>query len=470
MIGLEIHCQLTRLKSKLFCRCRADYRAMAANRNTCEVCLGFPGTLPLLNSEAVRYAISLALSLNCKPNNQISFFRKNYFYPDLPKNFQITQFDAFGPSSMGGGGVVDVDGKPIRISRIQLEEDPGRLVYEKDGIPAQSILIDYNRAGCALVEIVTEPDFDTPQRARRFLNILADIVTNLDIADPHLEGAVRADGNVSVRGGNKVEVKNVNSFHDLEKALHFELTRQRSLCDRGIEIVQETRHWDDRRRITIRSRLKETEMDYRYFLEADIPPVYIDDDTIRRIERSLPESPDARLKRYTGEYGMAPQVASSLVSDRHCCDLFEKSHTPQTAKTIANMLTSDYMGIMDTHEKRTSSRLGPEHLAALASAIDSDIITRAAAKGILYDLAHNGGDADSSIDAVAAKSHDLAGVIRRIMESNPQAVQQARQNPQAINYIVGLIMKETQRAADPKECIRLVRDALNECMRSGPPQ
>lgn len=462
MIGLEIHCQLTRLKSKLFCSCQADYREISANRNTCPVCLGFPGTLPLLNAEAVRYAISLALSLNCRPNRQISFFRKNYFYPDLPKNFQITQFDAFGPSSIGGGGAVDVDGKPIRISRIQLEEDPGRLIYEKDGIPVQGILIDYNRAGCALIEIVTEPDFDTPQQARRFLNILSDIVAGLDIADPHLEGAIRADGNVSVRGGNKVEIKNVNSFRDLEKALHFEITRQNSLCDRGIGIVQETRHWDDRRRITIRSRVKESEMDYRYFLEADIPSVHIDTDTLNHIQESLPESPDARLKRYTQEYEMALQVASSLVSDRHCCDLFEKSHTPQTAKTIANMLTSDYMGIMDTHEKRIASRLSPEHLAALGSAVNSSVISRAAAKDILYDLAHKGGDAAARIKAITGITQDLQGMVERIMQANPQAVQQARQNPQAINYIVGMVMKETKKAADPKECIRLVRDALKE--------
>lgn len=462
MIGLEIHCQMTRLKSKLFCRCRADYRTMTANRNTCPICLGFPGTLPLLNSEAVRHAISLALSLNCRPNSRISFFRKNYFYPDLPKNFQITQFDAFGSSSMGGEGAVDVDGKSIRISRIQLEEDPGRLVYEKNGLPVQGTLIDYNRAGCALVEIVTEPDFDTPQRARRFLNILADVVVGLGVADPHLEGAIRADGNVSVRGGNKVEVKNVNSFHDLEKALHFELTRQNSLCDRGIEIVQETRHWDDRRRITIRSRVKESEMDYRYFLEADIPPVQLDEDTISRIQKALPESPDARLKRYTQEYGMAPQVASSLVSDRHCCDLFEEAHTPKTARTIANMLTTDYMGIMDTREKRTASHLTPDHVAALASAVDSDTITRAAAKGILYDLAHKGGDVAASIRGVAGKDQDLRGVVERIMQANPQAVQQARQNPQAINYVVGLVMKETRRTADPKECIRLIRDILRQ--------
>ena len=298
MIGLEIHCQLTGLNSKLFCPCRADYRGMEPNTNVCPVCMGLPGTLPLLNAAAVRSAAAIAMSLNCVPGERLAFFRKNYFYPDLPKNFQITQYDAYGHTSVGGRGVVRLGSRDIRITRVQLEEDPGRLSYEGGADGRATTLVDYNRAGVALVEVVTEPDFEDPRQARDFMNMLADTVESLGAADPHLDGAMRADGNVSVRGGNKVEIKNINSFHDLERALHFELTRQNSLCDAGRTIVQETRHWDERRRITVPSRTKEAELDYRYFLEGDIPWVAMDSDTVRQIREAMPESVMSRRERY----------------------------------------------------------------------------------------------------------------------------------------------------------------------------
>jgi len=222
-IGLEIHCQLTNLESKLFCTCRANYRGYEPNANVCPICMGLPGTLPRLNQKAVEKATTIALALNCKTPEKLAFFRKNYFYPDLPKNFQITQLNVYGPTSIGLEGKVLVAEKEIRIRRIQLEEDPGRLIYEGSSEKTQITLVDYNRAGTPLVEIVTEPDFENPKQVRLFLNMLSDLLENLSVSDPALEGAIRADVNVSIQGGKRVEIKNIDSFHDLEKAIHFSI-------------------------------------------------------------------------------------------------------------------------------------------------------------------------------------------------------------------------------------------------------
>ena len=289
-IGLEIHCQLTNLESKLFCSCKANYRGFEPNTNICPVCIGLPGSLPRLNKKAVEKATIIAMALNCNTPDKLAFFRKNYFYPDLPKNFQITQLNVYGEHSIGQNGKISVDDKEIKIRRIQLEEDPGRLIYEGTSEKTQITLVDYNRAGTPLVEIVTEPDFENERQVRLFLNILSDLLENLNVSNPSLEGAMRADGNISIEGGNKVEIKNVNSFHDLEKALHFEITRQESLVSRDIPIEQETRHWDDRRKITVSARSKEGEEDYRYFLEGDIPWILIDSQTFAKLKNEMPES------------------------------------------------------------------------------------------------------------------------------------------------------------------------------------
>ena len=283
-IGLEIHCQLTNLESKLFCSCKANYRGFEPNTNICPVCIGLPGSLPRLNKKAVEKATIIAMALNCNTPDKLAFFRKNYFYPDLPKNFQITQLNVYGEHSIGQNGKISVDYKEIKIRLIQLEEDPGRLIYEGTSEKTQITLVDYNRAGTPLVEIVTEPDFENERQVRLFLNILSDLLENLNVSNPSLEGAMRADGNVSIEGGKKVEIKNVNSFHDLEKALHFEITRQESLVSRDIPIEQETRQWDDRRKITVSARSKEGEEDYRYFLESDIPWILIDSQTFAKLK------------------------------------------------------------------------------------------------------------------------------------------------------------------------------------------
>ena len=436
-IGLEIHCQLTKLESKLFCSCKANYREFEPNHNICPVCMGLPGSLPRLNQKAVESATSIAMALSCKTPEKIAFFRKNYFYPDLPKNFQITQLNVYGDMSIGGEGYVDVEGAKIKIRRIQLEEDPGRLIYEGESERTKITLVDYNRAGTPLVEIVTDPDFENPRQVRVFLNILSDLLENLGVAEPGLEGAMRADGNVSIEGGNKVEIKNIGSFHDLEKALHFEITRQESLSERDIEIVQETRHWDDRRKITISSRSKEEDQDYRYFLENDIPWVKIDQETITSLQKNMPESISSKKERFVEKFDIAPQVADILASDKYYFDLFENAHSDSDAKDIANLITTDLMGFVDTKEKREKSKLTSQHLSDLIAAINDKTLTRTSSKTALQEIVKSGKSVKELLSEMdlgqVSDSSEIENIIMEVFEEEKQAVLDAKENPETVN-------------------------------------
>ena len=460
-IGLEIHCQLTNLESKLFCSCKANYREFEINENICPICMGLPGTLPRLNQEAVKKATTIAMALNCSTPEKIAFFRKNYFYPDLPKNFQITQLNIYGDTSIGGTGSILVGDKKIRIRRIQLEEDPGRLIYEGSSSKNQITLVDYNRAGTPLVEIVTEPDFENPKEVRDFLKILSDLIENLGVADPTLEGAMRADANVSIEGGTKVEIKNIGSFHDLEKAVHFEITRQESLNSRDIEIAQETRHWDDRRKITVSARSKEEDLDYRYFLEGDIPWVKIGIDTRNELQSKMPESISSKKERYISEFKIPSQVAEVLSSDKFYSDLFDKSFTQENAKEVANIITTDLMGLVDTREKREKSKLTPEHLKNLANSIISGKIARNSAKNALHEIVKTGNDLDAVIKELdlgnVTDQLKLQEIISQVINEEPQAVEQAKSNPQTINYLVGKVMQKTKGKADPSLTLELLK-------------
>ena len=464
MIGLEIHCQLTKLESKLFCTCKANYRGFEPNENICPICVGLPGTLPRLNQKAVEKATMIAMALNCETPQKVGFFRKNYFYPDLPKNFQITQLNLYGPTSIGEKGKIMIEDKPIRIRRIQIEEDPGRLIYEGASEQTQITLVDYNRAGTPLVEIVTEPDFEDPRQVRIFLNILSDLLENLGVSDPSLEGAMRADANVSIENSPRVEVKNINSFYDLEKAIHFETTRQQSLNERGIPIIQETRHWDDRRKITVSSRTKEEEEDYRYILEGDIPWVLMDGQSLELWKKNMPESISSKKERYLSKYGIAPQVADVLSSDKYYSDLFEQSHDDLNAKDVANMITTDLMGLVDTREKREQSKLTPKHLSELVQQIKSGKITRNSAKNILQEIVKTG-DTVTEIIARTGSSKitneaEIAKIVDDVIREEPNAVQQAKENEQTINFLVGKIMQKTKGKADPTLALRILKQKI----------
>jgi len=463
-IGLEIHCQLTNLESKLFCSCKANYREFEINENICPICMGLPGSLPRLNQEAVKKATIIAMALNCSTPDKIAFFRKNYFYPDLPKNFQITQLNIYGDTSIGGTGSIMVGDKKINITRIQLEEDPGRLIYEGSSSKNLITLVDYNRAGAPLVEIVTEPDFENPKQVRDFLNILSDLLENIGVSDPSLEGAMRADANVSIEGGKKVEIKNIGSFHDLEKATHFEITRQESLYSRNIDIIQETRHWDDKRKITVSSRSKEEDLDYRYFLEGDIPWVKIDSETLQKLKSKMPESIRSKKERYISQFNIPPQVATVLSSDKFYSDLFEESHTEVNAKDVANIITTDLMGLVDTREKREESKITPTHLKDLVDSIQSGKISRNSAKNALYEIVKTGKDLSQVMSELdlgnVSDESELLGIIKAVISEEPKAVEEAKSNPQTINYLVGKVMQKTKGKADPKLTLDLFKKEI----------
>jgi aspartyl-tRNA(Asn)/glutamyl-tRNA(Gln) amidotransferase subunit B len=455
---------LTNLESKLFCSCKANYREFEINENICPICMGLPGSLPRLNQEAVKKATIIAMALNCSTPDKIAFFRKNYFYPDLPKNFQITQLNIYGDTSIGGTGSIMVGDKKINITRIQLEEDPGRLIYEGSSSKNLITLVDYNRAGTPLVEIVTEPDFENPKQVRDFLNILSDLLENLGVSDPSLEGAMRADANVSIEGCKKVEIKNIGSFHDLEKATHFEITRQESLYSRDIDIIQETRHWDDKRKITVSSRSKEEDLDYRYFLEGDIPWVKIDSETLQKLKSKMPESIRSKKERYISQFNIPPQVATVLSSDKFYSDLFEESHTEVNAKDVANIITTDLMGLVDTREKREESKITPTHLKDLVDSIQSGKISRNSAKNALYEIVKTGKDLSQVMSELdlgnVSDESELLGIIKAVISEEPKAVEEAKSNPQTINYLVGKVMQKTKGKADPKLTLDLFKKEI----------
>lgn len=464
-IGLEIHCQLTSLKSKLFCSCSTDYRGKEANTNLCPICLGLPGTLPLLNKKALEYALMTSLALGCKTPEIVSFYRKNYFYPDLPKNFQISQYNSYEVSSIGIDGYMEFDHKKVRIRRVQLEEDPGRLVYEGSMETSLYTLVDYNRAGVALVEIVTEPDFTDPKHVRIFLNKLASTLEHLGVCDTKLDGAVRCDANVSLDKGKRVEIKNVSSFREVEKALLFEISRQKSLGTKGIEIKAETRHWDDVRRVTIQSRTKEEEQDYRYFPEPDVPAVNFSGDLMQTLSKQMPELPDARKARFVKKFGLSSQVAQVLIDDKNLADFFEEgSRIYKNAKEIANWIVTDLKGYTDEFDGIRSLKIKPVHVAELAKMVDTAAISRSTAKQILQEIVKSGEMPSEVAKRLnASKISDeraLANVIDDVFKKEKDAVKDALRNEKALNFLLGKVMESTTGRADPKLARELIKKKL----------
>ncbi|MEM0367432.1 MAG: Asp-tRNA(Asn)/Glu-tRNA(Gln) amidotransferase subunit GatB [Candidatus Nitrosocaldus sp.] len=488
-IGLEIHCQLTALRSKLFCTCPADYRGKEPNTNVCPVCLGMPGTLPLLNRRAIEYAMMLALVLNCKIPSRITFYRKNYFYPDLPKNFQITQYNAYEQASVGVDGVVELDdldgsSKTIRIRRLQLEEDPGRLAYDGSIDRSNYALVDYNRAGVALVEIVSEPDFNAPNEVRLFLNRLASILEHLGICNPALEGAVRCDANVSIGEQARVEIKNINSFKDVERAVTFEITRQRSLAARGIEIRGETRHWDDARRITVQARAKEEEEDYRYFPEPDIPSIVISSKDVEAIKASMPELPHARVERFVNVYSLSRDTAKILVGEKHLADLFEASiKYYDNARSVANWIVTDLKGYLERYDdgggdgSSSSSnsvilaKVTPKHIAELAMLVDSGKINRATARQILQRVIATGMLPSAIVQSInvdmLSNKDELASIVDKVIEEERKAFMDALSNEKALNYLLGKVMRYSNGRADPKLVLSMLKERVIGTSKTG---
>jgi aspartyl-tRNA(Asn)/glutamyl-tRNA(Gln) amidotransferase subunit B len=475
-IGLEIHCQLTRLQSKLFCSCHCDYRGKEPNSNVCPICYGLPGTLPLLNQKAVEFASMISFALGCKIPSKIIFYRKNYFYLDLPKNFQLTQYNAYGITSIGVDGKLEYgDKKCARIRRVQLEEDPGRLVYEESNIDTSFYtLIDYNRAGVSLVEIITEPDFTDPRDVRIFLNKITSAIEHLGVCNIKLEGAVRCDANISVVGGKRVEIKNIGSFKETEKALNYEITRQKAMSIHEIEIKAETRHWDDSRKVTKQARAKEEEQDYRYFPEPDIPTVILGNEFLSSLKAKIPELPDERKSRFITDYGLSEHVSQVLIDNKELADFFESAvKIYSSPKEIANWIVSDLMRFMDVDHHKHSNEEGSlfselkieaKHIAELAKLVDQNTINRNTAKKILNQIIKTGEMPSQLVEEADASKIDdrrvISETIESIFESEKSAVKDARRNPNAANFLLGKIMQLTKGRVDPQIALDLINRKL----------
>jgi aspartyl-tRNA(Asn)/glutamyl-tRNA(Gln) amidotransferase subunit B len=443
-IGLEVHCQLTALRTKLFCSCSSDYRSSEPNEKICPVCFGLPGTLPVLNRKAVEYATMIGLALNCKVADRSVFYRKNYFYPDLPKGFQISQYDKAGGVAIASAGSVEVGGKSVRITRIQLEEDPGKLTYEGTIDKSSYSLVDYNRAGIALVEIVTEPDIEDAREAKAFLEKLRSIIESLGVSNGELDGAMRCDANISLAGGARVEVKNISSFKEVEKALNYEILRQRTFSGNA---TSETRHWDERRSITIALRSKEEEQDYRYFPEPDLGPIVLEPGAIASVRKAMPEVVDARASRYASEFGLSKQLAKELAANKDLSAFFEEcAKLDKGYQEMAGLIVGELSGAPSPG----AGAPRPEEFAALVKMVEASAITRAQAKEALREALRTGkrvGDVvkQKKLSAVVDEQA-IDAVIERVLSTRPGALDEAKGDKKAFNYLVGQVLKEEPRA------------------------
>lgn len=473
MIGLEIHAQITALNSKLFCSCRGNYRDLRPNSNICEICCGLPGSLPIINQKGIEYSIMTSIALGCKVPDKIMFYRKNYFYPDLPKNFQITQYNVYGISSMGIDGMYELDStKQIRISRIQLEEDPGRIAYPEGGMNVRNTaLIDYNRAGVALIEIVTEPDFTGPKEVRLFLNKLSLTLEHLGVCDTLLEGSVRCDVNVSMNGGSKVEIKNINSFKEVEKAINYEITRQSSVYNRNLKIEHETRHWDDKKKITFKARSKEEEHDYRYFPEPDIPIIALGSNFVANLKQRMPELPNERFDRFITKYNLSEHISNILINDKKLADFFEsilKLHFSPVE--ISNILVTEFKSLIEDDAESTNYlknlKVTPEHIAELVKLIEGNKISRTTAKDILVKIFESGKlpteIVSNSNSYKIADEKILMDAVQTVFDIEKSAVEDAKKNREAINFLLGKVMKVTNGRADAKITMRIINNKLTE--------
>lgn len=451
-IGLEVHVQLNKLKTKVFCGCTTDYHNDTPNSHVCPVCLGLPGALPVINKKAVEAAIKVGLALNCKVEEHTQFYRKNYYYPDLPKGFQITQYD-FPISSHGYVMIEGEDGEHrIGITRAHMEEDPGRLVHEGTIDKSKYTLIDYNRSGMALLEVVSEPDLRSPKEARRYLDKLRNILEYLDVFDGNLEGALRVDANISIMGGQRAEIKNISSHKGAERALLYEIVRQKNVLRRGGIVVLETRHFDEAREITLSMRSKEEAHDYRYFPEPDLMPLKISG-WAPAIKETLPELPDARRMRFVEQYGITDDHAKALTSELKLAifyeDVAKKADSRMAAVWICDVLKGElnYRDlIVDAFKK--------EHMLSVLELLSGKKITEDGAVEIIRTLLDKGGSPEEIVKekGLVIVEGDIVSIAAEeaIME-NPQAVADYRAGKEkALNSLVGAVMKKTKGRADAR--------------------
>jgi aspartyl-tRNA(Asn)/glutamyl-tRNA(Gln) amidotransferase subunit B len=479
VIGLEVHVQLE-TETKIFCGCSTE-PADEPNTRTCPVCLGLPGALPVLNEGAVEAAVKVGKAIDAEIPETTEFHRKNYYYPDLPKNFQITQYDS--PICQGGELECSVEGerRTIGIERAHLEEDPGSLTHQGGSIDtAEYTLVDYNRAGTPLMEIVTEPDFRGAGEVRAFLAKLEEVLEYLGVFDAERDGSLRIDANLSVvdaaevdeDGGieesvledaNRTEVKNISSHKGAEKALSYEAQRQKNAVRRGRAVEQETRHWDESRGITVSMRSKEEEKDYRYFREADLPPLQVAD---WKEKIAIPELPDARRERFRAEYGLSDEAADKLTSTKQVADFYEavaEQFDPDLAATwVADELLGELnyrdMSITDVDDRFDEV----ERLVELVAT--EEITAKNARETVLRSMLDDGRDPETIVEEEGlgkTSGDEVKEAVEAAIEENPEAVEDHRAGEEgAINFLVGQVMGKTGGSADPGEVNRMLREAL----------
>ncbi len=470
VIGLEVHAQL-KTKTKIFCSCSTQFGA-PPNSNTCPVCTGMPGVLPVLNRKAVSFAIRCALATNCTIARESRFDRKNYFYPDLPKGYQISQY-ALPIAEHGHLDIETQNGKKktIGITRIHMEEDAGKLIHDT---ARSKTMVDLNRTGVPLVEIVSEPDIRSPKEAGAYLRKLHSIVKYINVCDGNMEqGSFRCDANISLRlvgekkFGTRTELKNLNSFRHVEKALQYEIERQQYLLENGKEIVQETRLWDPEKNRTTPMRSKEEAHDYRYFPEPDLVPLIVDDKWIEREKENLPELPDARRTRFVTDYGITAYDAEVLTSARELADYFEEAaQNINDKKLVCHWVMGPVLGMLKS--KGTDIENSPVKagmLGELAELIEKKTITAGAAKTVFEEMVASGRKPvaivkEKGLEQVS-DNKEIEKIINQIIEANPAEVEAYKNGKTKLfGFFMGQIMKQTKGKADPGTVTKLLMARL----------
>ncbi len=471
VIGLEVHAQLL-TRSKIFCSCSTTFGA-SPNSHTCPVCLGMPGVLPVLNRNVVEFTMKMALATHCRIAPYSRFARKNYFYPDLPKGYQISQYEL----PLAEGGWVEVEtglgAKRVRINRIHMEEDAGKLIHDE----FQPLsYVDFNRTGVPLMEIVSEPDIETSEEAAAYLRSLREILRYLEICDGNMEeGSMRCDANISLRPkgatalGVKTELKNMNSFRNVQKALEFEIRRQRALLERGEPVIQETRLWDANRNVTLSMRGKEEAHDYRYFPDPDLTPISIDNDWIEAVRASLPELPEAKRERFIKEYSLPAYDAQVLTSSKALAAYFEAvvGAFPQP-KIVSNWIMSELMRELKRDEREIDAcPVPPENLAELLQLMDTGVVSGKIAKSVFDEMYSTGKQAKKIVEEkglVQVKDEGaIEAVIDEVLSESVKEVEEYRKGKEKLfGFFVGQVMKKTKGKANPKVVNDLLRNKLSQ--------
>jgi len=469
VIGLEVHAQLL-TDTKIFCGCSAKFGA-APNSHTCQICLGMPGVLPVLNKKVVEFAMKMALATDCEINKSCSFARKNYFYPDLPKGYQISQY-AY-PLAEHGYVILDVDGKQkkIGITRIHMEEDAGKLIHDEHNPVSY---IDLNRTGVPLIEIVSEPDMRSPEEAADYLKRLHEILVYLEICDGNMEeGSFRCDANVSIKPkgqkefGTRAELKNMNSFRNVQRALEYEIKRQQYIVENGGTVVQETRLWDDAQGSTTSMRSKEEAHDYRYFPDPDLVPILVDKAWVEKIRKQIPELPLAKRERFVKDYQIPAYDAGVLTADKALADYYEEVvRLCAKPKAASNWVMGDVLRFLNEEKREIKScPITPVALAEMISLIDEGTISGKMAKDIVEEMYKTGKQPKKIIEEKGlvqiTDEDELIITITSIMEANPQQLTDYRGGKEKLfGFFVGQVMKATQGKANPQLVNELLKKML----------